>query len=231
MSIRDQAKHRKQLTDRKLAIRGLSPVTVAQRHKLDLTMLKENAYLRFDKHVYLVEAINYYQEYNWKLTKEKNFQSYELDLFCLDNAQRINIEWEKDDRLEVCITDKQIKLSSLSDEANTSISSDDLEKIIDKEESIFLNGKEFEYDDDWAAMYYRCSGSADGSGLPADGSSLASEGIRVRFYEFVASDGSFLTIEEWMDGQPKDADTEFDYEVFLSHSLDPDSIEILSPGL
>jgi hypothetical protein len=224
MGIRDQAKHRKNLTNRKVAIRGLSPLTEIERHKLDISKIKSNGYMRLDGKVFLVEDISHYQEYNWKLTKEKDFQSYELDLFCLNNAQRINIEWEKDDRLEVCLTDKQIKFSNLSYDDNSTVKSADLEHIIDEEDSLFLNGKEFEYDDDWAAMYHR--GSSSGSGL---GSNLE-EGVRVRFYEFVASDGSFLTIEEWMDGLPKDADTDFDYEVFLSHPVDPDNIEILSLG-
>lgn len=222
MSIRNQAKRRKQLTNRKLAIRGLSPLTESDRHKLDITMLKANAYIRFNNLIYLVEAISHYQEYNWKLTKEKNFQSFELDLFCLNNAQKRNIEWEKDDRIEVCITDKQIKLSNLEDEDRSTIKSNHLEQIIDQEGSVFLNGKEFEYDDDWAAKYFRDSG-----GLSTN---TANEPVRVRFYEFVSNDGSYLTIEEWMDGEPKDTDTEFDYEVFLSHHLDPDHIEVLSLG-
>jgi hypothetical protein len=216
MGIRDQAKHRKQIISRKQAIRGLSPLAENERHKLDISVIKANGYIRFDGKVFLVEDISHYQEYNWKLTKEKKFQSYELDLFCLNNAQRINIEWEKDDRIEVCMTDKQIKLSNLSYDDNSPVKSADLEHVIDEEDSLFLNGKEFEYDDDWAAKYHRGSSS--------------SEAVRVRFYEFVASDGSFLTIEEWMDGSPKDADTDFDYEVFLSHPLDADNIEILSPG-
>ncbi|MFK5892952.1 MAG: DUF4178 domain-containing protein [Pseudomonadota bacterium] len=222
MSIRNQAKRRKQLANRKTAIRGLTPLPEAERFNYDLTQLKSNAYLRFNQKVYLVEGTSRYQEHNWKLTKAKKFQSFELDLFCLNNAERINIEWEKDDRIEVFITTDEIKLSSLCDEENVNIGSEDLEQIVDDEDSVFLNGKEFEYDDDWAARYYRDSESKND--VPLD------EGVPVRFYEFIASDGSCLTIEEWLDGEPNDTDTEFEYEVFLSQPLDAEIIEILSPG-
>jgi hypothetical protein len=215
MSIRNQAKRRKQLANRKTAIRGLTPLPEAERFNYDLTQLKSNAYLQFNQKVYLVEGISRYQEHNWKLTKAKKFQSYELDLFCLNNADRINIEWEKDDRIEAFITTDEVKLSSLSDEENITIGSEDLDQIVDDEDSVFLNGKEFEYDDDWAAKYYRDN---------------ESEGISVRFYEFVASDGTCLTIEEWLDGAPTESDTDFEYEVFLSQELDPETIEVLSPG-
>ncbi len=218
MNIRNQAKRRKQLVNRKTAIRGLTPMPEAERFNHDLTQLKNNAYLQFNQKVYLVESIARYQEYNWKLTRAKDFQSYELDLFCLNNADRIYIEWEKDDRIEAFITMDEIKLSNLSDEESISIDSEDIEQIVDDEDSVFLNGKEFEYDDDWAAKYYRDSGSQ-------------SNGVRVRFYEFVASDGDYLTIEEWMDGEPNASDTDFEYEVFLSREIDPESIEILSTGI
>ncbi|MFK5984541.1 MAG: DUF4178 domain-containing protein [Pseudomonadota bacterium] len=215
MSIRNQAKRRKLLANRKTAIRGLTPLPQEQRHQHDITAVKANAYIQFNEKVYMIEGISLYQEYNWKLTKAKKFQAWELDLFCLNNGQRINIEWEKDDKVEAFITTGQIKFSSLRDEENIDIGSEDLEQIVEEEDSVFLNGKEFEYDDDWAAMYYRDSNNKE-------------EGIRVRFYEFVAADESCLTIEEWMDGEPKDPDTDFDYEVFLSQPLDPDSIEVLS---
>jgi len=216
MSIRNNAKRNKQLANRKQAIRGLTPLPEQQRFNYDLTSIKKQAYIRFNQQVYLVEAISHYQEYNWKLTKQKKYQSYELDLFSLNNAQRINIEWEKDDHIEAYITTNQLKLSQLSDENKVKIDHHDLEQIVEEEDNIYLNGKTFQYDDDWAAMYFRDNSNESG--------------VRVRFYEFEANDGQCLTIEEWMDGSPKDSETEFEYEVFLSSELDPDSIEILSAG-
>ncbi len=215
MSIRDQAKHRKTLANRKTAIRGLTPLPQEQRHQFNISDVKASAYIQFNQKIYSVEGLSRYQEYNWKLTKAKKYESWELDLFCLNNGERINIEWEKDDKIDVSITLNKIKLSALQNEDNSDIKSKDLEHIVENENSLFLNGKEFAYDDDWAAQYYRDNGT---------------DGINVRFYEFIASDETCLTIEEWMDGSPKDPDTDFDYEVFLSQPLDPDSIEVLAKG-
>ena len=46
-------------------------------------------------------------------------------------------------------------------------------------------------------------------------------------YDFVSSDGTELTIEEWVIDPGRDR---YDYQLFLSKQIDPDSIEILTTG-
>lgn len=213
-------KRKRQLTDRKKAIRGLVPIPRQERFQYDLSQLKKNAYIRFENKVYWVESISCYQEHNWKLRKAKKFVSWELELFCLNNAQVVYLEWERDDHIEAWLTTREYKLSMLADEHGARIGGDDLEQIIDDEDSVYLNQREYAYEDDWAARYYRGLTEPDPQ----------TDFVAARFYEFAAVDGEVLTIEEWMDGKPDDFDTEFDYEVYLSRQIDPDEIEVLHPG-
>lgn len=215
MSIREGAKRRKQLADRKDAIRNLAPMPQNERSRFNITDVKNGGYINFGNKDYLVEGVSLYQEHNWKLTKEKDSQSFELDLLCLKTGERTSMEWEKDDEVESSLTLTQIKMSQLLDDAGAKIDKDDLDEIVEEEDSVFFNGKEYEYEDDWAAMYYRDCGE---------------KGIRVRFIEFEAKDGESITIEAWMDGPPGDEDTEIEYEVFTAQPLDTNSIEVLSLG-
>ncbi len=218
MSIKNKNRRKKQLASRKKAIRGLRPMPPAQRHQYNISDVREKAYIRIQDKVYLVESVSHYQEYNWKLTKAKKFVSYELDLFCLNNGEHIHLEWEKDDRIEVYLTTQKIRFNQVLDEKNVVIDASDLEQIVDDEDTVFYQSRAYHYDDDWAAMYYR------------DQTESKNDGIRVRFYEFCSDDGQCLTIEQWMDGPPADADTDFEYEVYLSQAVDVDDIEILSLG-
>lgn len=204
-NIRNEAKRSKQLTDRKDAIRNMSPMPESERRKFNITHAKKGSYIHIGEKDYLVEGVSQYVEHNWKLSKKKDFASFELDLLCLDTGERSGIEWEKDDVVEVSVTSSEINMSE--------ISGGNIQEIRENEAgSIFHNGKDFFYEDDWAALYYRDCGDT---------------GIRVRFYEFEAKDGTCLTIEEWMDGPPEDPNTELEYEGFLSHGLDQDEITIL----
>ena len=52
-----------------------------------------------------------------------------------------------------------------------------------------------------------------------------SEKLNVYCYDFKRDETESLTIEEWQSGGDKEA-----YDIFISRSVDPDSIEVLVKG-
>jgi hypothetical protein len=119
-----------------------------------------------------------------------------------------HFEWEIDDELEVCITLDQIKFKRLTDEEGQPIDEDDLDQIVEDEDTIVYAGETFDYDDDWAAVYRR-NGKEE----------------KVYMYEFVNNRSSlFITIEEWQDGDKEE------YRIYISKPVNPLELLLISKG-
>ncbi|HRF90916.1 MAG TPA: DUF4178 domain-containing protein, partial [Desulfobacter postgatei] len=133
---------------------------------------------------YIIQEINKYQEASEDYSKLKDYFVTELTCLCLETGAVGHFEWEIDDELEVCVTLEQIKFKRLTDEEGQPIDEDDLDQIVEDEDTIVYAGETFDYDDDWAAVYRR-NGKEE----------------KVYMYEFVNNRSSlFITIEEWQDG-------------------------------
>ena len=199
------------------AIRQLSPdrlVTEGDRWKHTIKDFKEGGFLRYDGHTHLALQVARYDEVkdDDTFTKKTGFKTSEYKLFCIDTGETTYIEWEEDDKLEIFVTTGEVTFRELRDDGNEAIDEDDLDQIVDDEDSIFFKGREFRYDDDWASVYYVGKGR---------------KGENVFMYEFVAGDasGDCLTIEEWASGSGKE-----EYQIFTSRSAGENEIEILCPG-
>lgn len=157
---------------------------------------------------YFIQEINKYQEANEKYTKLKDYFVTELTCLNFETGAVGHFEWEIDDELEVTITLNQTKFNRLTDDEGQPIDADDLDQIVDDEDSIVYAGETFEYDDDWAAVYRR-NGKEE----------------RVYMYEFVNDLSSmFLTIEEWQDEDKEE------YRIYLSKPVNPAEITLISRG-
>ena len=88
--------------------------------------------------------------------------------------------------------------------------SDDLDEIAEKGWEIICRGKTYDYDDDFAAKYFRDDGEKPEN---------------VYFYEFEAQDGDQLAIEVWISENGKE-----EFQVFLSRSVAPDDMEVIATG-
>jgi len=155
-----------------------------------------------------IQEINKYQEASEDYSKLKNYFVTELTCLCLETGAINHFEWEIDDELEVCITLDQIKFRQLADEDGQPIDEDDLDQIVDDEDSIVYAGETFDYDDDWAAVYRR-NGNEE----------------YVYMYEFVNERSSlFITIEEWQDGDKEE------YRIYISKPVNPAELTLISRG-
>lgn len=194
------------------AIRGLSPeklVPEDDRWKLSVKDLKVGSFLRFEGKTWVVEQAGLYNEFSDSFKKKKKYNWTEYRLFSIETGEIKNIEWEIDDDIEISVTLKEIKFRDLRDDEGADIDEDDLDEICDKGWEIFYRGKRFNYDDDYAAKYYR------------DFSEESGENIYV--YEFVAHDDEMISIEEWDSGSGNES-----YEIFLSRAASEDEFEVLS---
>jgi len=157
---------------------------------------------------YFIQEINKYQEAGEDYSKLKDYFVTELTCLCLETGTVGHFEWEIDDELEVSITLEQTKFKRLTDDEGRPIDEDDLDQIIEDEDSIVYAGETFDYDDDWAAVYRR-NGKEE----------------QVYMYEFVNERSSmFLTIEEWQDGD-KEA-----YRIYTSKPVNPAEVTFISKG-
>ncbi len=157
---------------------------------------------------YIIQEINKYQEASEDYSKLKNYFVTELTCLCLETGAINHFEWEIDDELEVCITLDQIKFKQLADDDGQPIDEDDLDQIVDDEDSIVYAGETFDYDDDWAAVYRR-NGNEE----------------YVYMYEFVNERSSlFITIEEWQDGDKEE------YRIYISKPVNPAELTLISRG-
>jgi hypothetical protein len=199
------------------AIRQLPPdmlIPEGDRWKHTIKDLKEGGFIRYGGRTYLVVQVGRYDEVkdDDTFSKKTGFKAFEHKLFCIDTGELANIEWEEDDKLEISITTGEVSFRELRDDGNEAIDEDDLDQIVEDEDSIFFRGREFAYDDDWASVYYTGKGR---------------KGENVFMYEFVAEDGSgdCLTIEEWGSGSDKE-----EYQIFTSRLAGENEIEILCLG-
>ncbi|EIM62677.1 DUF4178 domain-containing protein [Desulfobacter postgatei] len=157
---------------------------------------------------YIVQEINKYQEASEDYSKLKDYFVTELTCLCLETGAVGHFEWEIDDELAVCITLDQIKFKRLADEEGQPIDEDDLDQIVEDEDTIVYAGETFDYDDDWAAVYRR-NGKEE----------------KVYMYEFVNNRSSlFITIEEWQDGDKEE------YRIYISKPVNPLELVLISKG-
>lgn len=198
---------------RKAAIRSLDPAAILprrERHLHTVEDLKQGAFLRFGGTAYKVTGVSTYMEMDEAFRKPTGESWQELTLLSLADGTIHYLECEKDDELEIYLTIRSLRFPDLRDDAGEGIDKDDLEDLVEEEDPVFLGGKKFSYDDDYAARYKR-----GGEGR---------KGELVRFYDFCADDGECITIEAWKDGDG------FDHELFLSRQLGSAEIEIISLG-
>ena len=195
------------------AIRGLNPLSLADRTKLDITSLKKGGYLELDEQTWKVTNIFLYLDVKWKNFKPRknDYWVTELELLSLETGKTMYIEWEIDDELEVCQTDSLVKMRDIKFEGK-SLSRADLDYIADEEEgTVTYNGVEYAYseDDTWAGRFIKANGSKDG--------------IPMRAYEFESENETFLTIETWHE----DDDERPDREAFISHQISNKAVSVL----
>ncbi len=160
----------------------------------------------------MILAVGEYRETTEDYKKFKKDRWQELKCFCLDTGTSHNLEFERDDELEVSITVGESNFDIQYENGNQLLrDTDDLDEIADKEGKIIHNGITYAYEDDYAAKYSRTDFSGD------------AETENAYFYEFMTKDGSQLTIEVWIDPDGKE-----EFQVFLSKEVDSEDIEIIS---
>lgn len=193
------------------AVRAMPPPFAKnQRHLAKIDQVKAGGYIRFDGKTYMVESVSSVQETSESFKKNLGYQCFELKLFCLETGETVYLEWERDDEIIVYVTTAQVKFRDLLDDEGKEVDGDDLDQICEDEDSVYYQGREYAYEDDWAGRYCRNGGK---------------ESEKAFFYEFEAANGTCLTIEEWVvDGGDEE------YQIFLSQRLNPASIEVLVPG-
>ncbi len=147
----------------------------------------------------------------WRVEEVSHYQDkksrwWELELFALKSGSTRYLEWERDDGIEVSFNGPRFSLRTLG------VTADQVEAMSEGDEGTLTHdGRSFEYDDDYPATYHK-AGAADGD--------------KVHFYDFETVDERHcLTVEEW-----GDVDEGYNYEVYSSEYLDPDSIEVLCSG-
>lgn len=201
----------KSFDQRFFLIRALTPDKVLSKEEQSrLTIMDAGVgacFTCFDN-TYIVQEINTYQEASDNYSKLKDYFVTELTCLCLETGAVGHFEWEFDDELEVCITLDQTKFKRLTDDEGQPIDEDDLDQIVDDEDSIVYAGETYDYDDDWAAVYRR-NGREE----------------RVYMYEFVNNRSAlFITIEEWQDGDKEE------YRIYISRPVDPAEVTLIIRG-
>ena len=196
------------------AIRRLSPDMLtpeADRWKLSVRDLNVGGFVKYQEKTWIVERAGKYFEFSDNFNKKKKYNWTEFRLFSIETGETINIEFEIDDDIEISVTLKEIRFKDLRDDEGADIDEDDLDEIAEKGWEIFYHGKRFDYDDDYAAKYYR------------DFSEESDE--RVYVYEFVAHDKEMISIEEWDSGSGDES-----YEIFLSRAASENEFEVIAKG-
>lgn len=192
-------------------IRTLDPeqmVSEEEQASLTIMDIEKGGFFSCFGDTYYVKEKNIYQETDENFSQAQDYTVTELTCLCLETGASGHFEWEYDDELEVSITLDQTNFRRLTDDQGQSIDEDDLDQIVEDEDSIVYAGEKFFYDDDWAAIYKR-----------------AGKEEQVYIYEF-ANDSSTLsiTIEEWT-GSSKD-----EYRIYISKPFVPEEITVLTKG-
>ncbi len=157
---------------------------------------------------FMIQEINTYQEASEDYSTLTDYVVTELTCLCLETGAVGHFEWEFDDELEMSMTLNQTRFKELTDDGGQPIDEDDLDQIVDDEDSIVYAGETFDYEDDWAAVYRR-NGKEE----------------QVYMYEFVNADSSlFLTIEQWQDqGKAQ-------YRIYISKPVNPAELTLIFRG-
>ncbi|MDH5518032.1 MAG: DUF4178 domain-containing protein [Gammaproteobacteria bacterium] len=195
------------------AIRGLNPLPVEKRKKLDVTSLKKGGYLELDDQTWKVNQLFFYLDVKWYdfSRRKKDYWVTELELFSLNTGKTIYLEWEIDDRLEISKTTALVKLRDIR-VGNKAVSRADLDYIADEEEGkVEFNGVSYAYceEDTWAGLFLKSKDSK--------------AGVPMRSYEFESDDEQYLSIETWH----KDDKDRPQREAFLSQPINKHSITVL----
>lgn len=194
------------LDARLAAIRSMpAPIPASERYKHTIETVEAGGFFRLEGLTYRVQGRHAYRDGDGPNASEW----WELELLCLQNGETAYLEWEKDDRIEASMSLKTLSWKDLRDEDGEKVDEDDLEKIVEEEDSLVYQKTTFEYDDDSQARFFR-----DGE---------EGEGEPVWIVDFEAKDGTTLTIEEW--GGEDGGDWE--YDLSLSRRIDPDDIGVL----
>ena len=196
-------------------IRSIDPGAIIRpdnRYRYDVTSLGPGGTFRLDHHTYLVLGVGIYREMDDQFKKTFEWTGHELKTVCLETGVGHHLEWEKDDEIEVSVTTREIRFSDLCYDDGEPIArdSDDLDEIAEKKWEVVVQGKTYDYEDDYAAGYD-----------PGGGSKREN----VYFYDFEAGDGEQLSIEVWI---PENGREEF--KGFISRSVSPDDIEVIVAG-
>ena len=194
------------------AIRGLSPMSEAERKGYDIRDIKVGGYFTLAGENWKVLSLSRYQETSWSFKKEKKYELWELEIISLKSADIKYIEWGVDDSLEIYLSEERLKFRQLTDEDEQRIGKSDLDRISDQEGGIKYNGKTYWYEDNesWAAKFYR-----DNQGREPE---------LVRFYEFESDKGDCITIEAWYDDDDREC------EIWTSKEVKPHDIQPLQLG-
>ena len=191
---------------RTLDRRDLIPAQEASR--LSIRDAGPGAFFTCLNQTWWIREINSYTETSDDFNTLEDYEIHELTCLCLDTGETIYFEWEYDDALEVSMTKERLSFRNLKDDAGESIDEDDLDQIAGDRDCVVLNGQNFWYEDDWAAVFNR-GGKQE----------------KVYMYEFENEAGSlFLTIEEWQ-GSGRE-----EYRIYTSVPVNPDSITLISKG-
>ena len=176
--------------------------------QLNLTIMdaEEGAFFTLFGDTYYVLEKSRYEEMSEDFKIPQDFTVTELTCLCLETGHTGHFEWEYDDELEVSITLDQTNFKRITDEEGQSVDEDDLDQIVDDEDSIVYAGEKFLYDDDWAALYKKQSGKTE----------------KVYMYEFKNESSTLsITIEEWTDSSKEE------YRIYISKKVRPDEITVL----
>jgi hypothetical protein len=196
-------------------IRQIDPAKIilpAERSRHSIKDVGVGGVLRFEGKNYRVTATGVYRETDDSFRREKQYFVTELTLFCLENGETHFIEWEIDDRLEVCFTTRELAAKALCYDNREAVSFDDMDEMAEEEETLVLDGVTYDYDDDWSAKW-----------RASDGRSSC-----VFMVEFGNARAGWITIEGWSDDGEENGDWE--YQAFHSVDVAPTSIELISLG-
>ena len=177
-----------------------NPVPANDRRKYNIKNVGNDGFMKIKNDLFHVKPYGKYydSEAEW----------FELKITDVMTGNSTFIEWEEDDELEVYLTTKELKFSQLYDDESEEIDETDLQQIVRDEDDIFYKNKKFEFDDSYKAKYVRARDGKE---------------FNVKFYDFEASDGECITIENWSQNEDRK-----DFEIWLSREAK--KIEIISLG-
>lgn len=172
-----------------------APIEQKERFKYNIKNIVKGSFVKVLGDLCIVKNVFTY--------KEGKNEWFEYELYSIVKGTTTYIEYEEDDKIEMCITTETFNARELP------VSMDDIEEMADEEEgSIQLKMNTYYYDDDYQANFMREDETKES----------------VYLYEFSnETEDTFLTIEEW--GNKKDG---YAYQCFISKTLNDKDLEIIS---